>query len=63
MLHKAIGNNTLVEVLKCVYKGDSMNTLVNSCTRAIPFPICTPCKSLFYKDVNVVTRGVMQITL
>ena len=63
MVHKVTSNNVLLEAFTCIYKVDSMNTLVNRFTRAIRFPICMPCKSLFYKEVNVVTRGMMQITL
>ena len=51
-----IGNNTLVDALSHIYKGDIINPLANPFTWVIMFSICTPCKSLFYKGVNAFTR-------
>ena len=48
MVYKVIGNNTLVDALSHIYKGDIINPLVNRFTRVITLFIYTPCKSLFY---------------
>ena len=62
-VYKVICNNTLVDALSHIYKGDIINPLVNRFTRVIMISICTPSKLLFYKGANVFTRGFMLITL